>query len=50
MGLSAADPVQSRVVDTRLVSCSPTRRPAQSYCPQYAHQMANCATVIGPDH
>ena len=23
---------------------------AQSYCPQYAHQMANGATVIGPDH
>ena len=23
---------------------------AQSYCPQYVHQMANGATVIGPDH
>jgi hypothetical protein len=23
---------------------------AQSYCPRYAHQMANGATVIGPDH
>ena len=23
---------------------------AQSYCPQYVHQMANGATVVGPDH
>ena len=23
---------------------------AMSYCPQYVHQMANGATVIGPDH
>ena len=23
---------------------------AQSYCPQYVHQMANGATVIGPNH
>jgi hypothetical protein len=23
---------------------------AQSYCPQYVHQMADGATVIGPDH
>jgi hypothetical protein len=23
---------------------------AQSYCPQYVHQMANGATVVGPNH
>lgn len=23
---------------------------AQSYCPQFVHQMANGATVVGPDH
>jgi Protein of unknown function (DUF732) len=23
---------------------------AHSYCPQYVHQMANGATVVGPDH
>jgi Protein of unknown function (DUF732) len=23
---------------------------AQAYCPQYVHQMANGATVVGPDH
>ncbi|WP_231388133.1 DUF732 domain-containing protein [Mycobacterium sp. 360MFTsu5.1] len=23
---------------------------AQSYCPRFVHQMANGATVVGPDH